>query len=260
MRDRESAGAIRRRRPLWYFTTAATLAVGILPIWALESWFDVPRKIIVGYGFLAYIVGVTVIKMPLYHFIVERILRPRLSNPALAGTQGVLSAVSELSAAAAFFVYVIPGLSYWQLVGFGVGAGAVEAIMLPFISNPFKGGTLGEHADEVFRASATDQGVQRLSVLERIWAMLLQVSTRGLVYLSVATHNPIPACVALAGFSVVDGSAYYWHLQKWRFDSLPVLARVHAFLGLIACMLTVAFLWWSEHLSFAAGLTSWHAQ
>ena len=32
------------------------------------------------------------------------------------------------------------------------------------------------------------------------------------------------------GFSVVDGSAYYWHLKKWRFDSLPVLARVHAFL------------------------------
>jgi hypothetical protein len=217
----------------------------------LESWFGVPRKIIVGYGFLAYIVGVTFIKMPLYHFIVERILRPRLSNPALAGTQGVLSAVSELGAAAAFFVFVIPELSYWQLVGFGVGAGAVEAIMLPFISNPFKGSTLGEHADEVFRASTTDRDVQWLSVLERIWAMLLQVSTRGLVYFSVASHNPIPACVGLAGFSVVDGSAYYWHLQKWRFDSLPVLACVHALLGLIACMLTAAFLLWSEHFAFA---------
>jgi uncharacterized membrane protein YhfC len=118
--------------------------------------------------------------------------------------------------------------------------------MLPFISNPFKGGTLGEHAEEVFRTSARDPGVQWLSVLERIWAMLLQVSTRGLVYLSIATRHPIPACIALAGFSVVDGSAYYWHLQKWRFDSVPVLARVHAFLGLIACMLTVAFLWWSD--------------
>lgn len=81
--------------------------------------------------------------------------------------------------------------------------------------------------------------------------MLLQASTRGLVYLSVASHNPIPASVGLAGFSVVDGSVYYWHLQKWRFDSLPVLARVHAFLGLIACALTAAFLLWSEHFPFA---------
>ena len=125
--------------------------------------------------------------------------------------------------------------------------------MLPFISNPFKGGALGEHADEVFRASATDLGVQCLSVLERMWAMLFQFSTRGLVYLSVAGHNPIPGCVALAGFSLTDGLAYYWHLQKWRFDSLAVLARVHACLGLIACILTAAFLWWSEHFSFAAG-------
>jgi hypothetical protein len=253
MRETEPAGTVRRRPPLWYFTTAASLAVGILPIWALESQFDVPRKIIVGYGFLAYIVGVTFIKMPLYHFVVERVLRPRLSNPALAGTQGVISGVSELSAAAAFYIYVIPEPSYWQLVGFGVGAGAVEAIMLPFISNPFKGSSLGDHADEVFRASSTDRAVQWLSVVERIWAMLLQVSTRGLVYLSVASHNPVPACVALAGFSVVDGSAYYWHLQKWRFDSLPVLARIHTFLGLIACMLTAAFLWWSERFPFAAG-------
>ena len=253
MRETDQAGAVRRGPLLWYATTAASLAVGILPIWALESWFGVPRKITVGYGFLAYIVGVTLLKMPLHHFVVERVLRPRLSNPALAGAQGVISGVSELSAAAAFYVFVIPELSYWQLVGFGVGAGAVEAIMLPFVFNPFKGGTLGEHADEVFRASSTHRGVQWLSVVERIWAMLLQVSTRGLVYLSVASHNPIPACVALAGFSVVDGSAYYWHLQKWRFDSIPVLARIHAFLGLIAAMLTAAFLLWSKHFVFAAG-------
>ena len=252
MRTTEPAGALSRRPPLWYLITAATLAVGILPIWALETWFGVPRKIIVGYGFLAYIIGVALIKMPLYHFIVERSLRPRFSDPALAGTQGVLSAASELGAAAAFFLYVIPLPSYWQLVGFGVGAGAVEAIMLPFIANPFKGGTLGEHAEEVFRASARAQGVQWLSVLERIWAMLLQVSTRGLVYLSVASHDPIPGGIALAGFSAVDGSVYYWHLKKWRFDTLPVLARVHAFLGLMAGLLTAAFLWWSRHVSFTA--------
>ena len=253
MREREAAGAVRRRPPLWYITAAATLAVGILPLWALESWLDVPRKIIVGYGFLAYIVGVTLIKMPLYHFIVERILRPRLSNPALAATQGVFSAVSELSIAAVFFVYVIPELAYWQLVGFGVGAGAVEAIMLPVHFQSVQGRSAGRTCGGCLPRVSQDQAVQWLSVLERIWAMLLQVVPRAGVFLGRQPQSN-SCCVALAGFSVVDGLACtYWHLQKWRFDSLPVLARVHAFLGLIACMLTATFLWWSEHFSFTAG-------
>lgn len=246
-------GAAFRRPSFWYVTTAASLAVGIIPIWVLESWFGVPRKIIVGYGFLAYIVGVTALKLPIHHCLVERFLRARLSTAALAATQGVVSAVSELGAAAAFFVYVLPRLTYWQLIGFGVGAGAVEAIMLPFISNPFKGTALEEHADRVFRAAASVRSVQWLSVLERVWAMLLQVSARGLTYLSLAGHNPIPAIIALAGVATVDGSAYYWHLQKVRFDSLSVLANIHIFLALLAGVLLGAFLLWSEGASFAAG-------
>lgn len=253
MTDTQTSVGMIRRPPLWYLTTAASIAVGVIPIWILESWFLVPRKIIVGYGFLAYIIGVTAIKLPLHHFIVERILRPRLSAAILAASQGVLSGVSELGAAAAFFVFVIPRLSWWQLVGFGVGAGAVEAIMLPFISNPFKGTTLEEHADRVFREAAADRSIQWLSVLERVWAMLLQVSTRGLVYFSVADRTLIPACVALAGFAIVDGTAYYWHLKKVRFDSVRVLARVHAYLAFMAVVLVCAFLLWSRSFSFPVG-------
>ena len=237
-----------QRTRLWYFTTAASIAIGIIPIWVLEVRFGVPRKISVGYGILAYVVGVTVLKLPIHHFLVERLLRPKLSLPALAATQGVLSALTELGAAAAFFVYVVPALTWWQVVGFGVGAGAVEAIMLPFISNPLKGTALEQHAEKVFRAAAGAHAVQWLSVVERAWAMLLQVSARGLVYLSVASGNPAPACLAVAGFSAVDGSAYYWHLKQWRFDSLPVLARVHAFIGLVACIMTALFLFWSGHI------------
>lgn len=249
----DNAHVTRRARPLlWYFTTAASVAIGIVPIWILETRFGVPRKIIVGYGFLAYVIGVTFIKVPIHHFIVERLLRGRLSAPALAGVQGIFSACSELGVAAAFFAYVIPRLSYWQVVGFGVGAGAVEAIMLPFIANPFKGTKLEEHSAEVFRAAADAPGVQWLSVVERIWAMLLQVSTRGLVYLSVANGSLFPVCVAVVGFATVDGSAYYWHLKQWRFDSVRVLARVHAFVACIAAILTAAFLLAADYFSLAA--------
>jgi hypothetical protein len=124
--------------------------------------------------------------------------------------------------------------------------------MLPFIT-PFKGTRLEAHAADVSRAAATSWAFQWLSVLERIWAIFLQVSSRGLVYLSIVNHNPLPACVALIGFATVDGSAYYWHLKKVRFDSWRVLARVHAYLAIMAAVLTGAFLLWSERFTFAAG-------
>ncbi len=241
MGDTQTIVAGRRPPLLWYGTTAASIAIGLVPIWILETWFGVPRKIIVGYGILAFVLGTTAVKLPLHHFLVERVLRPRLTHPVLALAHGLVSGISELGAAAVFFIFVTPQLSLWQLVGFGVGAGAAEAIMLPFISNPFKGTSLGDHAGEVFAASAGDRAIQWLSVVERIWAMLLQVSTRGLVYLSVAGGSPVPVLAGLAGFAAVDGVVYYWHLTRVRFDSVPVLLRVHAFLAVLAAALTLTF-------------------
>src|SRR5512145_2993401 len=58
--------------------------------------------------------------------------------------------------------------------------------------------------------------------------------------------NPLPACLAVVGFGAVDGTAYYGHLRKCRFDSLPVLARVHLLLGVAATVMTVVFLRWSD--------------
>lgn len=231
------------RAGLWYFTTAASILIGIVPIWVLETWFGVPRKITVGYGIIAYVIGTTTLKLPLHYFLVERSLRRRLSVSWLAATQGALSAVSELGPAALFFVYVLPPLTWWQLIGFGVGAGAAEAIMLPFLANPLKGTSLEQHANDVFSRSATNAVVQWLSVLERIWALLLQASARGLVGLSMYSGNPVPACLAVVGFGAVDGTAYYGYLRKWRFDSPALLARLHLFLGIAASAMTAMFLW-----------------
>jgi hypothetical protein len=248
----DSVGAPTRRDRLWFFTAAASIAIGIIPIIVLETWFGVPRKISVGYGILAFVVGTAVVKVPIYQSLVERVLRPRMSTVPLAAVQGVLSAISELGVAALFIVFVVPRLTWWQVVGFGVGAGACEAIMLPFISNHLKGTSLEGYMEDVGRASAGQPAVRWLGVLERAWAMLLQVSTRGLVYLSIAGGSPAPALAAIAGFGAVDGTAYYWLLKRWRFDSLPVLIRVHIFLGAAACVMTAAFLFWSERIPVAA--------
>ena len=116
-----------------------------------------------------------------------------------------------------------------------------EAVMLPFMTNPFKGLSLEAHSADVFARSADASLTQWLTVLERVWATLLHVSSRALVYLTIASGNPVPAVIAAAGFTCVDGMAYYGLLQKWRFDQLPTLARVHGFVGGVAIVLTAAF-------------------
>ncbi len=153
---------------------------------------------------------------------------------------GVLSASAELGVAAAFFVFVWHPPTLSQLIGFGAGAGMAEAVMLPFIANPFKGSTLEAHSEGVFTRSAGVPLIQWLKVLERIWATLLHVSSRALVYLTIASANPVPAAVAFCGFACVDGMAYYGLLQKWRFDQGPTLVRVHAYVGVVAMALTAA--------------------
>jgi hypothetical protein len=241
------------RDRLWFFTAAASIAIGIIPIIVLQAWFGVPRKISVGYGILAFVVGTMAVKVPVYLLLVERILRPRMATLPLAAVQGFVSAISELGVAALFLIFVVPPLTWWQVVGFGTGAGACEAIMMPFISNHLKSTSLADYMEDVARASRKQPAVRWLGVLERVWAMLLQVSTRGMMYLSIVSGNPAPALVAVAGFTGVDGTATYWLYKQWRFDSLPVLVRVHVFLGIAACVMTAAFLLWSEAIAVATG-------
>jgi hypothetical protein len=153
---------------------------------------------------------------------------------------GILSAAAELGVAAAFFVFVWHPPTFAQLVGFGAGAGMVEAVMVPFMANPFSGSTLEGHSADVFNRSAGAPLFQWFKVLERIWATLLHVSSRALVYLTIASGNPVPAAVAVGGFAAVDGVAYYGLLEKWRFDQWPTLVRVHAYVAGVATLLTAA--------------------
>jgi len=227
---------------LKYLPAAASIAVGIIPIFILEHWFGVSRKLIVGYGFLAYIIGVTGVKLPVYHILVARFLHKRLSNFWLSVCQGFISAFSELGAAFAFFMLIVPKLSLAQLVGFGAGAGAVEAIMLPFIKNPLRGTPLEEHASELIEKSESKLSIQWMSVPERVWASIIHIATRGLVYLAIITANFIPALIAVCIFAAADGRAYYALLQGWRFDDLHVLGRFHAYLVALALLAAVSFI------------------
>lgn len=233
---KEYAPAIAKRLPM-----IASVLVGVLPPLILIKWFGVPRKLLVGFGVLAYIIGATVIKLPLYHLVVVKFLHQRLSNTGLAIAQGVLSAVAELGAALIFFLFVVPKLTFIQLIGFGAAAGAVEAIMLPFIK-PFKGTPLEEHAATVEKRAASKMSVEWLGVLERVLAYLPHIAARGLVYVGLAGKNVLPLLIAVATFAAIDGRAYYAHLQKWAFDDPRVVGKFYLYFGAIGCLQMLCFL------------------
>ena len=107
--------------------TVGMIGVGVLPALYLIVWWGVPRKVVIGFGAGAWIVGV-LIKMAIYLAFVVPVVHKRLSPFWTATIQGLVSACSELGAAVLFFLFVLPEPTVPQLIGFGVGAGAAEAV------------------------------------------------------------------------------------------------------------------------------------
>ncbi len=218
-----------------------SIAVGVVPVFILIRYFGVSRKLIIGWGVLAYVVGVLVIKMPLYHYVVVRYLHGKLSNVWLSVAQGLVSACSELGAALLFFIFVVPDLTLIQLIGFGTAAGAVEAVMLPFVRNPLEGTPLEEHSSNVIEKSSSSKLMPWMGVVERILALFPHIATRGLLYVSVVTGNIVPGLIAVATFASLDGWAYFAHLEKWSFDKVEVLGKLYGNLALVALLQVLAF-------------------
>lgn len=223
-----------------YLPSLVSIAFGILPILVMILWCGVSRKVI-GKGALAYAAGAVGLKLPLYHLLVVKVLHRKLSNTSLAVSQGVVSSLSELGATLCFFFFVTPQLTLGELIGFGMAAGSIEAIILPFMKNPLQGTPLEEHSEEVIQRSSQNLSLEWWGVVERMLATLIHITTRGLVYISYSTGNLVPGFLAFAGFASIDGRAYYAHLQKWGFDDIRVLLRFYRYLGTTAILLTLVF-------------------
>lgn len=224
-----------------YLPNAASVAVGIIPILVSVLWFDVSRKII-GKGAIAYAAGAVALKLPIYHLLVVKFVHKKFSHKWIATIQGIVSSFSELGATLFFFIFVVKELSFAELIGFGIAAGSIEAIILPFMKNPLEGTPLEQHSDETIKRSEENQAIQWMGVVERILASIIHVASRGLVYITYFTGNLFPIIFALLGFALVDGRAYYAHLEKWAFDDVKVLSKFYLFLGVIGFTLILLFL------------------
>ncbi|MEW6702429.1 MAG: hypothetical protein AB1298_06900, partial [Bacteroidota bacterium] len=96
-------------------------------------------------------------------------------------------------------------------------------------------------AEETINKSSENLAIQWLGVLERVLTSLIHTATRGLVYISKSTGNFIPIALAVSCFALIDGRAYYAHLQKWRFDNIQVLDKFYSFLGTVTFSLVLFF-------------------
>lgn len=219
-----------------------SVLLGILSISILILYFNVPRKLIIGWGILSWILGVALIKVPIYHLLIVRVLHPRLSHKWLGVFNGLVSAIAELGSALVFFYFVLPeNLTLPQLIGFGLAAGAVESIILPFMGNPLSGTPVKVHTENIFNKSQSDNRLNWMGLIERIIAYFIHIFSRGLVYISKVTGNLLPVIIAVIAFASADGKGYYDLLEKKDFTDIKILRKFYFYLIRIALILTLSF-------------------
>ncbi len=213
----------------------AALIVGIAPAVYLIYAKGVSAKIVIGWGVIAWVAGV-MFKWGVYRTLVVRTLHQRLRPVWLAVAQGVLSSVSELGAALAVMAYALPRLTPLEMVGFGAGAAYVEGILVALIPNPHVGGPHGEHVEQQAAILRKKKGLGYwwLPVADRAVADVVQICTRGLVYVSLLTSNPLPASFAVLTFAAIDGFAYYALVNRWEFAHARVGLKLYGTLAAVA--------------------------
>jgi hypothetical protein len=224
------------------------ISLGIITYAHLTRSLGVSRAII-GYGALSYALGAVGFKGLLYTGVVVPVLHKHLSPLWLASSQGFISALSELGAAALFFWLVIPEpLSLPELIAFGAAAGIIEALVIPLMvisGIDILGGTpVGENVfEEGQNFGAAPFAMMIFPILERGLTMALHISSRAVIYAAIALGNVVLALLAVSLFALVDGTAYYALLKKWKVLSLTVAIRFYALVTLCAGILALVF-WW----------------
>ncbi len=224
------------------------ISLGIITYAHLTQSLGVSRTII-GYGALSYALGAVGFKGLLYTGVVVPVLHKHLSPLWLASSQGFISALSELGAAALFFWLVIPEpLSLPELIAFGAAAGIIEALVIPLMviagivilgGTPVGQNTLEERHD----LGATPFAIMVFPILERGLTMALHISSRAVIYTSMILGNLALASLAVSLFAMVDGTAYYALLKKWEILSFRVATRFYLLVALSAGILALVFSW-----------------
>lgn len=185
-----------------------------------------------GLGALAWLAAVAakVVLSGLLHLALGT-SRPRRA----AALQGLLSAATELGAAAVCLLELLPRGSALHAAAFGAGAAGLELGWLLVAATV--------EAAEAARgdAAAAPWHVRWTFVIERAAAALGHVGSRGLVWLALG--GPAwPAAVATLSFAAVDGVATLGVLEQWDWLDPRRWRRFYGFVAAVGAGELLLFL------------------
>jgi hypothetical protein len=222
-------------------SVAALIAIAVAPPWLCialgrASWH------LVAAGGLIWFASVCVKRLIVW---VTRTHPSRgVASPlTLAALQGVISAATELGAAAAYLA-VFPPVTLAGIVAFGVGAGCAEVAYVLLL------GIFGPEVDEAelrawVRGATVSWCVRYAVPIERLFALIGHTGARGLVYVALLQASPLGvlwgSCAVLL-FAMIDGVAVYGHIKKWQWHDPAICRRAHSFFAAISIVESVLFL------------------
>jgi hypothetical protein len=152
-----------------------------------------------------------------------------------AAVAGVLSAVTELGAAACFLWGA--KLRRADALALGVGIGTFEtlfALLLGWLE-----GLDGPAAPLGSRFAF----VGGFFLLERLLALIGHTASRVLLYVGLHEKWLLPVFLAVVLFSLVDGTTCYGILAQWDWDDSTLLTHFYLFVSTVGG-LEVAAAWW----------------
>lgn len=179
------------------------------------------------------------LKMALHATVMKRFTREQLATRKVAFLSGLVSGATELGLAALFLSF-LGELTFWQVVAFGTGIGAVEAWVVATTPDLLKGTVLEEGVRSLESAIANLPAGQRfvwealVPILERVLALVGHVATRGLIYVACRTFDVLPALLALLAFVLLDGVLAFRTLLHPGPDQIRRLVQFYVWFTLIA--------------------------
>lgn len=215
-------------------TTASwvgTLLLGVLPPFYLvlgldASWYWV------GLGALAW--GTAI---PLKFFtawLADRWItadRPYIHASSL----GLLSATTELGAAAFFFsLGTLSNPVLTNIIAYAIGAGCTETLIV------FVYACIEKKPEETLarwiEAAKMSVWVRHILLVERLVAVGGHLGARSLVCLAIYAQFPFLAAVAVLTFAVTDGLADFGEIKKWDWFSPRAFRRLYGSCASIAIL------------------------
>jgi uncharacterized membrane protein YhfC len=176
-----------------------------------------------GLGIFSWIVAVLAKNLVLFALDAAGVDSWSISSQA--ALSGIVSAMTELGAAAWFLRRATLALS--DALAFGAAIGSFEVLFVLLL------GWLEGFSDPP--ASVTDQFafVDAFLLLERLLALIGHTASRLLLYVGIHRRRPSIILLAIVLFSIVDGVASYGVLADWDWNSPTVLVGFYSFVTIV---------------------------